>query len=566
MHTQIFKKIILASSLLLTLGTSSVFAQNIDITHKPIHTAITTTYQYNNKEEPYVVLAPTPKSEQKKLNHYATNYHSTTPNTPYVAVASTPPGTLHPTLIAHNHDKHHKLKNYSSLHKTYTYIEKQKNLKALKTKLNKLNSKLHTLAAKKIHPAKHVDALKNAKLLDTIAAIVNNGVITRYQLKDAVAQYKVNNPNVSMSKNKLQDTVLKQLVINKIALQLAKLNSIEGKDAEVTRALTVIAKRNKVSLTEFKQVIESHGVNFKLYKQDLRNKIIMHKLQQISIANSVRISQTQIDNFINSHNDKLQHTKYEVANILISTKTPITAKTTKAAKEKIDNIKKQITSGKISFAQAAKKYSSSINASTGGNLGARKLDAIPTVFAPTVKSMHKGEVSGPVATKSGFFLIKLLNKTQPSEKAVFKTGFEIQKITIAFKDVKPSSRHADTLLKKLMQQLSDAKNLTDLQKQYKDNKQVILEITEPQWVEEGKLPKDLAKEIKQLHQGKLSKPKLINGNWNLVKFLNKKTVDASKIMQQQTAYDILFQQNLSNAIQLWEHQLIANSYIKIIKQ
>lgn len=92
------------------------------------------------------------------------------------------------------------------------------------------------------------------------------------------------------------------------------------------------------------------------------------------------------------------------------------------SEEKANALLGDITSGKISFEDAARQHSSCPSSENGGNLGEFTRGQMVPEFDQAVFSMNEGEVKGPVKTQFGYHLIKLNSKNaaKPFEFADIK--------------------------------------------------------------------------------------------------------------------------------------------------
>ncbi len=80
--------------------------------------------------------------------------------------------------------------------------------------------------------------------------------------------------------------------------------------------------------------------------------------------------------------------------------------------EKAEEIRKEIESGAITFAEAAKKYSSCPSKENGGELGTFGRGQMVKEFEDAAFSMNVGEISAPVITQFGAHLILLNEKSE----------------------------------------------------------------------------------------------------------------------------------------------------------
>ena len=82
------------------------------------------------------------------------------------------------------------------------------------------------------------------------------------------------------------------------------------------------------------------------------------------------------------------------------------------SEEKAAEIRAEIESGSITFAEAAKKYSSCPSKENGGELGTFGRGQMVKEFEDAAFSMNVGELSAPVKTQFGFHLILLNEKSE----------------------------------------------------------------------------------------------------------------------------------------------------------
>ena len=106
--------------------------------------------------------------------------------------------------------------------------------------------------------------------------------------------------------------------------------------------------------------------------------------------------------------------KVTASHILLKTE----GKDEKAVLERIREIRQEILSGKISFEEAAKKYSEGPSAPRGGSLGTFTKGRMVKPFEDAAFSLKEGEISEPVKTQFGYHLI-LVQKKEPGRQKSF---------------------------------------------------------------------------------------------------------------------------------------------------
>lgn len=139
-------------------------------------------------------------------------------------------------------------------------------------------------------------------VLDGIVAIVNNQIITHSELlQEEVALKEQMDTNSDMAKlhsAKLREKVIKQLIDQTLELQLAAERGISVDEKALDLAIRDIAKRNNLSLSQFKEALRNHGVVYANFRERIRKQMILARLQQAFIGDSVQINEQEINDFL----------------------------------------------------------------------------------------------------------------------------------------------------------------------------------------------------------------------------------------------------------------------------
>lgn len=147
-----------------------------------------------------------------------------------------------------------------------------------------------------------VNQISFAKDLDRIVAVVNNQIIAASELAQEEAEFKKQlDPHSSLAKSnpkELQKKILQQLINEKLQLQLASQRGIYVNEKALDAAITNIAKRNQLSLTQFKNALKNHGVGYLDFRERIRKQMLLSKLQQAAIGDAAQVSDQEVDEFL----------------------------------------------------------------------------------------------------------------------------------------------------------------------------------------------------------------------------------------------------------------------------
>lgn len=252
-------------------------------------------------------------------------------------------------------------------------------------------------------------AANQGKLLDRIVAVVSNRVITQSQLDSNIRQVKANLSRTGVKappEAALKEQVLQHMITQNLQLQLAKRNQLTVTSSEVTAAIKRMAKQNKLTLKTLHQQVEQHGGNFTEFKHNIRDQLIVEKLQQMEVGPKVNITPQDIKTMKKALAAKSTQAEYHLLNILIPLPAIPSTQQVQAAEKQAETIVMQLKNGG-NFKSIALANSSDQNALKGGDLGWRPLAALPDVFANSVHTLKTGQLAGPFRATNGFHILKV---------------------------------------------------------------------------------------------------------------------------------------------------------------
>ena len=158
-----------------------------------------------------------------------------------------------------------------------------------------------------------------AKILDQAIVIIENDVITQSEferkLNFVISQYKVSGNPLPKDTSAMQEQVLAQMVNIRLQLNYAERMGLELKEWMVDKSMENIAKNSGISLSEFRDKIMEEGVDYNLYRDEVKENLFTREIQRRVVAERVKISTKEIDNFIKhkSHIFKENiNTRYQV--------------------------------------------------------------------------------------------------------------------------------------------------------------------------------------------------------------------------------------------------------------
>ena len=246
--------------------------------------------------------------------------------------------------------------------------------------------------------------------LDRIVAVVNDEVITQYDLEDQkkLVITQLQRQGTELPPNDLLEKQLLERMINDRAqIQWAKDSGIRIDDAQVERAIGRIAEDNKLTASQFRDLLKQDGIPFPKFREDLRNEITLARVREREVDNKISVTDAEIDNYLATQATQTgRQQEYRISHILVLLPEQASADQIQSRRNRAEDALKALKEGK-DFAQVAAGYSDASDALQGGNLGWRAHGRLPTVFADVVPGMKPGETSGILKSPNGFHIVKL---------------------------------------------------------------------------------------------------------------------------------------------------------------
>jgi peptidyl-prolyl cis-trans isomerase SurA len=276
---------------------------------------------------------------------------------------------------------------------------------------------------------------KNAEVVDRIVAVVNDDIITLFELNRSFKPYAERIRALGYSTDrehkmlyKVREDMLNRLIDQKLKDQEIKRLGINIDEQEIDQTIERIKETNFYTDEDLRGALAKDGLTMKDYRERIKEQILRTKLVNLKIRSKIVITKEDITSYYENHPDKYGgKKKYHLYNIII--KVPLFAgeKEKLKIKARMDEIYTELNTGK-SFETMIKSYSESSLGAEGGDLGLFRLDELSPQLRNIIKDMKAGEFTPVFDTDQGFqiFFVKEIVKT--SGKPLEEVSPEIEKI------------------------------------------------------------------------------------------------------------------------------------------
>lgn len=402
----------------------------------------------------------------------------------------------------------------------------------------------------------------HATELDRIIAVVDEDVVMQSELdeqaervRDALRQQHTEMPPTTV----LERQVLERLVLEKIQAQVAAQAGIKVSDKELTRAVTDIAKRNKLELPQFEKIIESEGITFARFREQIGQQILIAKLRHEEVENRIKVSDQEIENFLrNQASGSESELEYRLSHILITIPSGASEEELKAARDKADDALRRIDAGE-DFGDIALRVSDGQQALEKGDLGWRKGAEIPSLFADAVSTMKIGENSGIITSPSGYHIVKLVDKR--SGEKIMVEQHKVRHILIKPNALVTNQQARDRLLQ-LKMRIEGGADFAQLARTNSDDRGSALKGGELGWVSKGQMVPEFEEVMKQSPTGVVSEPFRSEFGLHILQVTDVREYDGTEEVKRASARRAIREQKMQERQQTWLRSLRDEAYVE----
>ena len=254
----------------------------------------------------------------------------------------------------------------------------------------------------------------NGVVVDKVIAIVGQNMIKQSELEGALLQQKMNSKLIIEDEFATKCDLLEGMLINKLMLHQAEVDSIEVTDDEVNREMDnrirymISAYGSQENLE--RQMRKSLSEIKDYFKDVIRDNIMISQIEQ-KLTGTLSVTPQEVVDFYNSiPKDSLPtiEQEYEFSQIV---KIPqISEEEKESVKARLNDYRERILKG-TKFSTIATLYSEDpASAKKGGELGFFSRGDMVGEFENAAFALQDGEISPIIETKYGFHIIQMIER------------------------------------------------------------------------------------------------------------------------------------------------------------
>lgn len=395
---------------------------------------------------------------------------------------------------------------------------------------------------------------------DRIIAVVNNEVVTLHELRSRIASvvHQLRRQGTQLPPpDVLEKHILERMIVDRVQIQFAKETGMQVDDAQLDQALARIAEGSRMSLAQFRASLEQDGIPWIKFREDIRSEMIIGRLREREVDSRIVVSDGEIDNFLASAGE-MGSEEFNLAHILL--RVPEQARPEQLARlqARAEEILGQLKRG-ADFAQLAASHSDAPDGLSGGMMGWRPLERLPTLFAEEVPKLKPGEVSAVLRSPAGFHILKLIDRRGGAIKAQPVEQTRARHILVKTSEL-VSEAEARRRLVTLKERIAHGADFAELARLH-SNDLSAARGGDLGWMNPGDTVPEFEQAMNRLKPGEVGEPVQSTFGWHLIQVLERR-MDVSQERVRQSARQILRERKADEAYQDWLRQMRDRAYVE----
>jgi len=256
------------------------------------------------------------------------------------------------------------------------------------------------------------------QLGEGVLVSVNSDMITSYDLKQRMLLLIVTS-GVQVTQDNyaaFQQQALNSLIDEKLQMQEMDHWKVKVSDKEVDDELNRMAAQSNLDKDQLIGELKRVGVEPDTLRQQIRAGIGWQELVGGRYHSNASVGSAQIDSLMDKVIADGQKPQYLVSEIYLD---PASAGGLQTAQQGAQQLYDQIQKKVAPFQAVARQFSNAPSAANGGDEGWVVSGSVDPAIEDALKSLKPGEVSAPVTTKDGVYILMLRRSTDGNADMLF---------------------------------------------------------------------------------------------------------------------------------------------------
>lgn len=398
------------------------------------------------------------------------------------------------------------------------------------------------------------------EMLDQVVAVVDDDVVMASELRQRIEQVResLTARNIELPpEDVLIRETLDRLILESLQLQKGQRVGVRISDSQLNSAMQRVASQNGLSLDQFRAALEEQGQSYQAMREQVRREMVLQRVQSGNVNQRIEISEQEVDNFLaTEEGQKLTQPEYQILHALLAVSPSAPADEQARAEAYVNKVLDQIRSG-TAFEQAVSVEGD--YAFSGGNLGWRKLDDLPSLFSDVAPTLDKGQTE-LVRSDSGFHLIKMADRRGGEDMMVKQTS--VRHILVKPSEIM-TDQQAQQLVIELKQRAEAGEDFAELAREYSEDIGSAQEGGDLGWTSPGQMVPEFEKTMEATAIGEISDPVRSQFGWHILEVLDRRDEDMTDTATRNMAMNYLHKRKYDEELDAWLRQIRDEAFVDI---
>jgi peptidyl-prolyl cis-trans isomerase SurA len=401
--------------------------------------------------------------------------------------------------------------------------------------------------------------------LDKVVAVVDNSIILESELDRAMiaAKQQLTQRNQSIPPdNILRAEVMRQVILKRAQLERVKRLGVTIDEATLNAAVTEIAKQEGASsLADFQAKLDARAPgSYAALRRQISDDLSVNRLRQQQVSARIKVSDQDIDNFLNSPQGKSAlNSEVHVAHLRVSLPQNASAAQAEAAENLAAKVRLDLQ-GSTDIDAVVKRNQNSTYPVEGADMGWRSTDEMPDELVAKVSALNINQVTQPIRAADGYHVLKLIEQRGGEERTIVQQ-YKVRHILLRPSEVL-SPADAEQQINQLYKR-AGTQNFADLASTFSNDPGSASNGGDLDWVSPGMMVPEFEDMMRKTPINQISKPFETQYGWHILKVEDTRQQDVTEQAKRNKARKILAERQFDQELDNWTREVRAESYVEI---
>ncbi len=272
-----------------------------------------------------------------------------------------------------------------------------------------------------------------AEVVDRIVAIVNDEVISLYELNQATQPYieQVRGSQYPEDVERqlvfeVRSKILNEMINEKLADQELKRQNISVSDKEIDNAIEQIKGKRAITDEELRQALSAQGLTYEEFRQQTKQQILRAKLVNREVRSKIVITDQDIKEYYDQHAEEYAYEKkYHLRNFYIRLSTFATEADRQAALRQLETVRAEVEAGKPidELTKSALQPDAPVESD---DMGLFKIEDLSPQLRETIRDMKPGDMTPVIEAPFGYQVLMVEEIVDTAGKTQAEAAAEIE--------------------------------------------------------------------------------------------------------------------------------------------